>query len=282
MANSSSKLTVDPLIIVPKLQVNERFINWKQHQNRWPNLRNVELSNFDWREVGIFIGTNVPEALRQLDLRRSTNGSLDGIKTPFGWTIQGNAPRDVCPSPTVSCNSIHATENDGVLTQFWLQEMCGSMEDNRIIMSKKDENALAILNKTIRKIGSASEPRYKIGLPFLTPPVNLPNNRSAALRRLYAVECRFRTDPVYAQKYSKAMEMYMEMGFARRLRMNELKGPEGKTWYVPHGQVEHPNKPDKLRLVFDARSKFNNICLNDALHNGPLLMTDMLDVLFFF
>jgi hypothetical protein len=54
------------------------------------------------------------------------------------------------------------------------------------------------------------------------------------------------------------------------------------TWYVPHGLVEHPNQPDKPRLVFDARSKFNNICLNDALHNGPLLMTDMLEVLFFF
>ncbi|XP_045022925.1 uncharacterized protein LOC123466896 [Daphnia magna] len=72
------------------------------------------------------------------------------------------------------------------------------------------------------------------------------------------------------------------MGFARRLQMSELKGPVGKTWYVPHGLVEQPNKPGKPRLVFDARSKFNNICLNDALHNGPLLMADMLDVLFFF
>jgi hypothetical protein len=76
--------------------------------------------------------------------------------------------------------------------------------------------------------------------------------------------------------------MYMDMGFARRLQMNELKGQEGKTWYVPHGLVEQPNKPDKPLLVFNVRSKFNNICLNDALHNGPLLMTDMLDVLFFF
>jgi hypothetical protein len=82
--NANIKITVNPLIIVPKLKVNKRFIHWTQHQNRWPNLRNVELSNFDWREVGIFIGENVPEALRQLDLRRSTNGSLDGIKTPFG------------------------------------------------------------------------------------------------------------------------------------------------------------------------------------------------------
>jgi hypothetical protein len=70
------------------------------------------------------------------------------------------------------------------------------MEDNRKIMSMKDENALAILNKTIGKIGSASEPRYEIGLTFLTPPVNLPNNRSAGLRRLYAVESHFHTDPV--------------------------------------------------------------------------------------
>jgi hypothetical protein len=41
-------------------------------------------------------------------------------------------------------------------------------------------------------------------------------------------------------------------------------------------------KPDKPRLVFNAASKFKNVCLNDALHNGQLLMTDMLDALFHF
>lgn len=84
---------VDPLLIVPELRVNKRFIDWEQHQARWSHLKDIELTTFDWRKVGIFIGANVPEALRQLDLRKSTNGTLDGIKTSFGWTVQGNVPR---------------------------------------------------------------------------------------------------------------------------------------------------------------------------------------------
>ena len=51
---------------------------------------------------------------------------------------------------------------------------------------------------------------------------------------------------------------------------------------MPHSLVESTQKPDKPRLIFDARSKLKSMYLNDALHNGPLLMTDMLDVLFFF
>lgn len=275
-------LAVNPLLIVPELKVNKRFINWLQHQYRWPHLKGIELPTFDWREVGIFIGANVPEALRQLDLRESSDGGLDGVKTPFVWTVQGNIPLEVCLSTTVSCNNIFNLEDDDVLKQFWLQELCGSVEDRKRTLTTQDEIALATLANTIRKVGTATKPHCEIGLPFKTPVIQLPNNRSDALKLLYARESRFRTDPAYAEKYTKAIEMYMEKGFARRLAMSELKGPVGKTWYVPHALVENPNKPDKPRLIFDARRKFNNRCLNDAFHNGPLLMTDMMDVLFFF
>ena len=275
-------LAVNPLLIVPELKVNKRFINWLQHQYRWPHLKGIELPTFDWREVGIFIGANVPEALRQLDLRESSDGGLDGVKTPFVWTVQGNIPLEVCLSTTVSCKNIFNLEDDDFLKQFWLQELCGSVEDRKRTLTTQDEIELATLANTIRKVGTATKPHYEIGLPFKTPVIQLPNNRSDALKLLYARESRFRTDPAYAEKYTKAIEMYMEKGFARRLAMSELKGPVGKTWYVPHALVENPNKPDKPRLIFDARRKFNNRCLNDAFHNGPLLMTDMMDVIFFF
>ena len=82
------KILVNPLLIVPELKVSKRVINWKEHQHRWPHLKEIELTNFDWREVGLFVGANVPDALRQEDLRPSPTNSLDGIKTPFGWTVQ--------------------------------------------------------------------------------------------------------------------------------------------------------------------------------------------------
>ena len=281
-ADRQVKILVNPLLIVPELKVSKRVINWKEHQHRWPHLKEIELTNFDWREVGLFVGANVPDALRQEDLRPSPTNSLDGIKTPFGWTVQGKVPRDVGLSSTVSCNNAQITENDDVLKQFWLQELCGSVDDRQRVMTMQDDHAIATLSKTIKKVGPTSQPRYEIGLPFVSPPVMLPNNRASALQRLYAVESCFRVDPLYATRYTKAIEVYINMGFARRLSMDELKGPPGRTWWVPHSLVESAHKPDKPRLVFDARSKFKSICLNDALHNGPLLMTDMLDVLFYF
>ena len=51
------------------------------------------------------------------------DGGLDGVKTPFGWTVQGNVPAEVCLSTVVSCNTIQTTDHDDVLKQFWLQEL---------------------------------------------------------------------------------------------------------------------------------------------------------------
>jgi hypothetical protein len=75
----------------------------------------------------------------------------------------------------------------------------------------QDETALATLDSTIKWIGTDAQPRYEIGLPFFTPKVVLPNNRSSSLQRLYAVESRFRVDPLYTNRYTKAIEAYMDL-----------------------------------------------------------------------
>lgn len=41
---------------------------------------------------------------------------------------------------------------------------------------------------------------------------------------------------------------------------------EGETvWYIPHHGVYQPQKPDKLRVVFDCSAKFHGVSLNDTL-----------------
>lgn len=56
--------------------------------------------------------------------------------------------------------------------------------------------------------------------------VQLPNNRASALRRLFATECRFRSDMEFTRRYTSVIEA----GFARRLSLEELTGPNGRTW----------------------------------------------------
>jgi hypothetical protein len=49
--------------------------------------------------------------------------------------------------------------------------------------------------------------------------------------------------------------------------------PPGKFFYIPHDGVVNPQKPDKVRIVFDASARFNGVSLNDRLLKGPDLLT---------
>ncbi len=229
----------------------------------------------------MFIGINVPAAFRQLDFRPHPTGSgPDAVLTPFGWTVQGlvDASSIILPSTQSSdCHTISTeSEDDGIIEKMWaVKDKCGSKDDRRALLKQKDENALATYSNTISLKGN----RYEIGVPFISPSARLPNNYKAAVRRLYAVESRFKSDPPFAHKYTKAIEMYEELGFARRLQRHELVGPEGRTWYLPHFMVIHPAKPEKPRLVFDAAARHRGVCLNDVLHSGPVMLVNLHELL---
>ena len=52
-----------------------------------------------------------------------------------------------------------------------------------------------------------------------------------------------------------------------------------KTWYLPHHAVLSPNKPGKIRVVFDAASKYDRVCLNNKLFTGPDLLNNLVGIL---
>ena len=53
----------------------------------------------------------------------------------------------------------------------------------------------------------------------------------------------------------------------------------GKTWYLPHHWVYHPNKPGKIRVVFDLGAKYKGTCLNKEPFSGPDLTNQIIGVL---
>lgn len=279
--DKTSSFVIPRLMAVPELRVTPRIINWPVEKRRWPHLSNLNISHFDWREVGMFIGMNVPAAFRQIDFRPHPTGSgPDAVLTPFGWAVQGLVDASSVILPSTQSSECHAIspegEDDGFIEKMWaVEDKCGSKDDKRALMKQKDEDALVTYRSTVILKGN----RYEIGIPFISPSARVPNNYKAAVRRLYAVESRFKSDSQFAFKYTKAIEMYEELGFARKLQRHELIGPEGRTWYLPHFMVVHPAKPEKPRLVFDAAARHRGVCLNDVLHSGPVMLVNLHELL---
>jgi hypothetical protein len=76
------------------------------------------------------------------------------------------------------------------------------------------------------------------------------------------------------------MAEYVALGHARKISKAKVDAtPPGKFFYLPHHGVVNPQKPDKVRIVFDASARFNGVSLNDRLLKGPDLLTSLVGLL---
>ena len=72
------------------------------------------------------------------------------------------------------------------------------------------------------------------------------------------------------------MKDIIAKGYARK---STTEAASGKTWYLPHHGVYHPNKPGKIRVVFDLSADYKGRCLNRELLSGPDLTNQIVGVL---
>ncbi len=58
------------------------------------------------------------------------------------------------------------------------------------------------------------------------------------------------------QKYSAYMQDLLQKGYARKLPEEERCKQSNTTLYLAHHLVFHPQKPDKVRIVFDCAVEY--------------------------
>ena len=75
------------------------------------------------------------------------------------------------------------------------------------------------------------------------------------------------------------MEEYIRAGFARKFTKDEANRITDKTNYLPHHHVINQNKPEKVRIVFDAAAKFQDTSLNQNLLQGPDYTNSLVGIL---
>jgi hypothetical protein len=99
-----------------------------------------------------------------------------------------------------------------------------------------------------------------------------------AKNRFLALERKLSRDSVLKEKYISFMREYQELRHMEKVPKEDLE--EREVYYLPHHAVQHPDKPDKLRVVFDASAKTTNgLSLNDILCSGPTIQEDLFSII---
>ena len=171
-------------------------------------------------------------------------------------------------------------ENDVLLNErvkkFWETDFGDSISDPKSGMSVEDKRALRMMEDTVELV----EGHYRLGLPWRHKPPRLQNNRKMAQRRLDCLRRKFRKDPELFERYKTSINEYIEKGYAKRIsEINEGHECENTNFYLPHHAVCNPNKPGKIRVVFDCAAQFNGTSLNDELLPGPDETNNLVGVL---
>ena len=164
---------------------------------------------------------------------------------------------------------------DKQLEHFWKTESHGLEKVESKPMSVEDQLAEKIIESTISKMDG----HYQIGLLWKEENPRLPCNQVVAEARLNHLKKRLLQDSDLNKRYRGVIEGYVAKGYARKLTTEEASSKSAITWYLPHHPVINPNKPGKLRVVFDAAAKYQETSLNEHLLQDPDFTNDWVGVL---
>ena len=243
---------------------------------RCPHLQHIRCPDVERKKISVLIGTNIQEAFVPLEVKKGKPNEPLAIRSCLGWSILGR-----CPSSNIkrqfNLNQICHEEPSlsRQLEEFWKVESYGTNKHEAKPLSVEDRKAEGIIENTITKVDG----HYQMDLLWRQEDPVLPYNRVLAEARIQHLKKRFRRDAVLEAKYRAVIEDYVAKGYAGKMTSEEAAQRTNITWYLPHHPVFNPNKPGKVRVVFDAAAKFKGTSLNEQLLQGPCLTNNLAGVL---
>ena len=138
------------------------------------------------------------------------------------------------------------------IENFWRVEAIGIV-DKENVFTRDEHRAVDIFEKTT----TFKDGRYEVQLPFKDDAPMLSNNYVSAKGQLESTERRLMKNEEKKQKYGKAIEEYVELGFAKELtpaESQELRWSKD-AYFVPHHAVFRDSSVStKIRIVSNASS----------------------------
>ncbi|XP_065095799.1 uncharacterized protein LOC135717600 [Ochlerotatus camptorhynchus] len=271
---------------VKELKLPSQSLSVRKLSEEYPHLEGLPIESYCNVQPKILIGMNNVRVVHSLDSREGKPNEPVAVKTRLGWTIYGTCSSENGPASNTALYSyhtcFHSHESDDFLHEtvksYFMLDSLGIRAPQNQLLSKEDERALVKL----RDSTTFQNGRYQVGLLWKYDDVRLPNNRSMALRRHYCLVKRMEREPQLAETLRAKMADYVSKGYVRKLTPEESQRTGDRTWYLPIFPVFNPNKPGKVRIVFDAAASFGGVSLNAVLMKGPDQLNALPPVLYKF
>lgn len=238
------------------------------------HLEGVELPTVaDTQEIDLLIGSGVPKAFHQFEVRRGTDSDIVAVKMTLGWDLVGMKRSSLTKSAVVLytgmvSNPISCCEISSDLSRVFKDDFADcALFDCRKGPSIEDIKAMELVETS----AIVQDGQFCVGVPWKQDPRHLPSSKQVVLGRLRALQKRFLQDSALHECYRKEMQKFIDNGFLEvSLRSNS---DTELCHYVPHHPVWHPRK-GSLRIVWDCA-----VSLNDFIYQGPDLINSLTDVL---
>ncbi|XP_073821397.1 uncharacterized protein [Musca autumnalis] len=198
-------------------------------------------------------------------------------KTRLGWTIQG--PNDCYRQGSwLNIHHCDCEEKYNELHQMVKENF--NLEDSSVktVVSAQDSRSMNILKTSCQKVDG----RYEVGLLWKYNVKQLPESYNNARKRLTCLQKKFQKDKNLRDVLQEQINNLLKKGYARKLSDEEISNNGNPVWYLPTFITLNPNKPGKIRMVWDGAAKSNGVCLNDFIHCGPDLLKSLVDILLSF
>nr|XP_046214589.1 uncharacterized protein LOC124041258 isoform X1 [Oncorhynchus gorbuscha] len=279
------------------IPANRDHIPTPETARAWSHLEHIaeEIAPQQSCDVGLLIGYNCSQALLPREIVSGKGNQPFAQRTDLGWSIVGYGNpcidygdpigvshrvivRQVMPSLQSSSNLTNQVHH---VCRTHVREVITTLDIIKTLESDFNERAaeedlisqedIRFLKKMKEGIRRKDNGHYEMPLPFKEERPNLPNNKTCAVHRLKCLERRLRRDKQYYKDYTAFMEETIACGDAEKVSKEEIN--KHPAWYIPHHGVYHPQKPGKIRVVFDCSAKFRETSLNDHLTGSEVTNT---------
>ena len=269
------EVNVNNAWVVENLNLPKYQINKKNLQNDFSYLKDIDFDIPINKEISVLIGADLPELHISNEVRRGGHNQPIAISTKLGWVLMGGKSSYQAKINSNFLN-IDSCTLENFVEQFWQIESYGTVNKNDpSLLPRNEKKALQILESTVEKVDN----HYSVGLLWKENPSLLPNNRNLALSRLTSLEKKFKNNPEFGEKYKATINDYISKGHASKIPLDETENDTFVKNYIPHHGVTNVNKPNKVRVVFDAGAKYKSTSLNQYLLKGPDYLNNLIGIL---